>query len=159
MARPQVRGNRPLIPTGRRMATRSTLLQPPLGRPTPPFAQNCTSRAQRLPSSHPTGHTSHGSNSSTSWPPRPSTTPPHTTFSSPDGKARARGSDDQGGAWWPFGCDAGLTTHTPRCNRTHVADHKPKHRGPTPPRLQPTDTTTTNPLPAPRTRRSRTVDS
>jgi hypothetical protein len=124
----------------------------------PPSPQSRTSRAQRLPSSHPIGHTSRGSKSSTTWPPIPSTTPPHTTFSSPDGKARGRGSDDHGRAWWPFDCHVNMATHTPRRN-THFADDKPKYFGPTPLRLQPTGTTTTTPLPAPRTRRSSTVDS
>jgi hypothetical protein len=46
----------------------------------------------------------------------------------PDGKARARGSDDHGGAWWPSGCHAGLATHPRRRNRTHFTDHKPTNR-------------------------------
>jgi hypothetical protein len=70
----------------------------PLGTYYLAYVRSYTNWAQQLSSSHPMAPTSRGSNSYTACPPKPSTTPPHMTFSSPDGKARARGSDDQDGA-------------------------------------------------------------
>jgi hypothetical protein len=77
------------------------------------------------PSSHPTGPTHRGCNTCTTWPPRPSTTSPHATYSSPLGTARARGSDDQDGASWLFNCHAGLAAHPQRRNRAHTTDFQP----------------------------------
>jgi hypothetical protein len=97
----------------------------------PPFVRNYSNRRQLLPSSHRTSPTNRGSRTYTAWPPRPSTTPPRETYSSPVGTARARGSDDQDGALWLFDCHAGLDAHPQRRNRTHTTDGKLLSHGPT----------------------------
>jgi hypothetical protein len=94
----------------------------------PPSAQKYTSRAQRPPSSHPIGPTNRGSNTSTTWPPRLSTTPPYATCSSPGGTARDRGSDDQYGASWLFDSHSGMAAHPHGGNRAHHADVQPYYR-------------------------------
>jgi hypothetical protein len=88
----------------------------------PPSAQSYTIRAEQPPSSHLNGPTNPCFHSSTAWPPRPSTTPPLAIFSSPDGTARARGSDDHDGASGLFDYHAGMATHPQRRNWTHVKD-------------------------------------
>jgi hypothetical protein len=91
----------------------------------PLFVQSYTNWARQPRSSRPTGPTNHGFNSYTTWPPRPFTTPPHATYSSPDGTARAKGSDDQDGASRLFDCHAGLATHPQRRFRMDVTDLQP----------------------------------
>jgi hypothetical protein len=91
----------------------------------PALCAKYTSQAQQPPSSHPTGPTNRGFNTYTTWLPRPSTAPPHATYSSPAGTARARGSDDHDGASWLFHCHAGLVAQPQRRNRAHITDFEP----------------------------------